>query len=103
MRGRQPTPIGNVVAELMSRKGLGRQRSAEQRESVWRDVIGADLAEMTRCGEVRRRRLEVVVANSTLMQELTFRKEEIIEALRHQLPELVVEDIRFRVGSVTKQ
>ncbi|MEK6248649.1 MAG: DUF721 domain-containing protein [Planctomycetales bacterium] len=102
MRSKRPVAIGNIVAELMSRKGFGRQRSAQQRETIWQEVVGADLAQMTRCGEVRRRRLEVVVANSTLMQELAFRKEEIIEALQHQLPELVVEDIRFRVGPISR-
>ena len=95
-----PVRIGNVVAEIMSRKGLGRRQSVEQREEVWRDVVGSELAAMTRCGDVRRRRLEVIVANSMLIQELTFRKQELIAGLNQQLPELEVQDIRFRIGQI---
>jgi hypothetical protein len=58
---------------------------------------------MTRCGAVRRGRLEVIVANSTLIQELTFRKSEIVAGLKQRLPEWEVQDVRFRVGQVEKQ
>jgi predicted nucleic acid-binding Zn ribbon protein len=44
--------------------------------------------------------LEVLVAHSALLQELSFRKEELLEALRRQIPEEPVREIRFRLGSV---
>ena len=100
MKRRGPVPVGNVVAEILSRNGLGRPRSTEQRDAVWRNVIGEELAGMTCCGIVRRGRLDVIVANSTLMQELTFRKSELVEGLKQQLPELEVQDIRFRIGQM---
>jgi len=99
-KGRGPTPIGNVVAEIMARRGLGRGRLAAAKRDVWRKIVGESVAELTKCGEMRRGRLEVVVANSTLMQELTFRKPEIIAALNQDIPDWNIQEIRFRVGQL---
>ncbi|NIL95972.1 MAG: DUF721 domain-containing protein [Planctomycetales bacterium] len=103
---RKPTarglqPIGNVVSELMTRHGIGRQLAARQREEAWQQAVGQRWAAHTRCGSIYRRRLEVIVASSTLMQELTFQKQEILQRLRENAPELLIEDIRFKLGAVS--
>ena len=95
---RGPVPIGNVVAEIMARRGLGRDRVAADKKEIWQQVVGESIAELTKCGEMRGGRLEVVVANSTLIQELTFRKTEIMEALNEKVSGWKVKEIRFRVG-----
>ena len=100
---REPISVGNVVAEIMARRGIGRERASGEKEQRWREVIGAELAPMTRCGEIRRGRLEIIVVNSTLMHELTFRKQEIIDQFNKQSPETVVKDIRFRIGTISSQ
>ena len=97
---RGPQPIGNIISELMARRGVGRQLSAQQRQEAWQQAVGEPLAGYTRCGSVYRRRLEVVVANSTLMQELTYQKPEILRRLHENAPELEIDDIRFKLGAV---
>ena len=93
-------PVGNVVAEIMARRGLGRERSVAEKEKIWREVVGEEMAKMTRCGEARGGRLEVVVANSMLIQELGFKKKEIIAGLNKNIPGWKLRDIRFRVGQI---
>ncbi len=93
-------PIGNVIAEIISRRGIAASRSAEACQAAWRQAVGSDLAEFTRCGEVRRKRLEVRVASSIVIQELTFQKQEILARLNEAMPELGVTDLRFRVGEI---
>ena len=95
---RGPIPVGNVVAEIMARRGLGRDRVAADKKEIWQQVVGESVAELTKCGEMRGGRLEVVVANSTLIQELTFRKKEIIAALNQKISSWNIQEIRFRVG-----
>ncbi len=95
-----PQPIGNVIAEVVSRTGIGRQRSAEARQAAWHEAAGKAFVGATRCGEVRRRKLEVIVANSLVMQELMFQKEEILVRFRKAVPEVQIDDLRFRVGVV---
>ena len=94
-----PQPIGDILAQVMARRGFARVQSAAIAEDAWREAAG-ELAAFTRVGEVRRGRLEVTVSNSTVVQELSFRKPALIEGLAKLLPDQRISDIRFRVGSV---
>jgi len=100
MNKRGPVPIADVLSELTARRGLGRVRDVEAFERAWREAAGELIAQHTRVGDIRRGRLEVIVANSTLVQELTFQKPGIIKRLNEQLPKAAVTDLRFRVGSL---
>ena len=95
-----PEPIGKIVAELMSQKGFGRVQSSAELEEAWREAAGPAIAQFTRVGTVRRGKLEVIVANSVLIQELGFQKATILEALQEKLPEKSIQDLRFKVGPV---
>ncbi len=95
-----PEPIGDILAQLMARRGFARIRSAETFDSAWQQAVGAMLAPFTRPGGVRRGKLEVTVANSTLVQELSFQKAHLLKSLAELLPDEKIEDLRFRVGPV---
>lgn len=96
-----PQPIRELVAEIITRRGIGRTRSLGVRDAAWREALGEALAKQTRPGAVRRGTLEVFVANSTLLQELTFQKTEIVTRLTRHAPELAVQNLKFRVGPIT--
>ncbi len=95
-----PQRIGNVLAELMARTGFAGRRAAKACEQAWREAAGPLAAGYSRPGRVRRGVLEVVVANSALVQELAFEKPRLLEALQRRLPEQGIRNIRFRVGSL---
>ena len=97
-RARQPRKIGRVVAQLMQRRGYAQIENARRLEEAWQSVIG-DLASFTRVGAVRRGTLEVLVASSLMMQELTFQKQRILQAMQQAYPEGKINKIRFRVGN----
>ena len=97
-RGLQP--VGNIVAEVIALRGIGRPRASDARVRAWAEAVGQPMAEMTRCGSIRRGRLEVIVANSVTMQELAYQKTEILARLNDAMPELKLRDLRFRVGPV---
>jgi len=97
---RGPQSIGNLLAELMARQGYARLQSARAYETAWREVAGPVLAPYTRIGALQRGTLEVIVANSTLMQELTFQRSTLLKALTERLPNEGIKNLRFRVGSI---
>ena len=97
---RGPQPIGEVIADIIARRGLAREVASRQRDEAWQEIMGEDLAAETRLGPVRRGRLDVIVIDSALAHELTFQKEEIIAKIEQRLPELGVTSLRFRVGSI---
>ena len=97
---RGPQTIGNVLSELMSRRGYARVQSAAAYDAAWREAAGALVAEYTRVGALRRGTLEVVVANSTLVQELGFQKQTLLTTLAQLLPDEGIQNLRFRVGNI---
>jgi predicted nucleic acid-binding Zn ribbon protein len=97
---RGPQTIGNVLSELMARRGYARVQSAGAYDAAWREASGPLLAKYTRLGPLRRGTLEVVVANSTLVQELGFQKQALLQGLARLLPDEGIKNLRFRVGSI---
>lgn len=96
----RPKRIGNVIAQLVQRRGYAQVRTADKRDQAWRTAVGAEWAASTRVGGIRRGTFEVLVANSLLMQELTFRKEQLLVSLQAALPEAGIQQIRFRIGKM---
>jgi predicted nucleic acid-binding Zn ribbon protein len=85
----------------MARRGYGRVRSAEAYEQAWREAAGSLLAQYSRVGGLRRGALEIMVANSTFLQEVTFQKAELLARLKDRLPNEGIRDLRFRLGTLS--
>ena len=101
--GRSPKKIGNVIAQLVNRRGYAQIHAAGERDEAWQTAAGAELAKMTQVSALRRGVFEVLVANSLLMQELTFRKEDLLASLQKSLPEAEVKQLKFKVGRIDEQ
>ena len=100
--GRQPKQINNVIAQVMQKRGYAQVRAAGERDQAWRSVAGEELQSNTQIGELRRGVFEVLVANSLLMQELTFRKEDLLAGLQEALPESHIKQLRFRLAQINQ-
>jgi len=99
-KARRPQAIGDVLAELMARRGFARINGNQALADAWQQAAGELLARHTRPGGIRRGVLEVIAANSTIMQELTFQKTQLLAAMARLLPEQTITNLRFRVGPV---
>lgn len=96
-----PEPIANILAELMARRGFARVQSTEALEMAWRKAAGELAGKFSRVGALKRGKLEIVVANSALVQELSFQKAALLKALVQALPDEPIKDLRFKVGPIT--
>ena len=97
---RKPKKIGDVLAQLITKRGYGRFQSIENLDAAWQAAAGEALARASRPGQLKRGVLEITVGNSTVVQELTFQKQPILATLRSQLPDTKIRDLRFRVGAI---
>jgi predicted nucleic acid-binding Zn ribbon protein len=95
-----PKPIADILAQLMARRGYARQQSAAACGDAWKSAVGESMGKFTQAGLIKRGALEVTVANSVLVQELGYRKTELLAKLTQLLPDQNIRDLRFRVGSV---
>ena len=95
-----PETIGNILSELMARRGFARIQSTEALETAWRQAAGPLAAQYTRIGAIRRGTLEIIVANSTLVQELGYQKHDILATMQQLLPDESIKSLRFRTGNI---
>lgn len=97
---RKPKKIADILAQLITARGYGRVQSDANLIAAWQQAAGETIASYTRPGRLRRGTLEVIASNSTIVQELTFQKQQVLTQLQTQLPDAHIRDIRFRVGSI---
>jgi predicted nucleic acid-binding Zn ribbon protein len=96
----KPKAIGNILAELLARRGYARVQSGGSCGAAWSEAAGEDIAAHSRAGQIRRGVLEVLVANSTLVQELSFEKTRLLKKLDELVPDEKIRDLKFRVGPI---
>lgn len=92
--------LADVMAELLTRRGYARVQATANYAEAWREAAGELLARYSRAGTVRRGTLEVIVANSTLVQEVTFQKQAILARLAGLVPDEPIHNLRLRVGPI---
>lgn len=96
---RGPLPIAEVLSRLMSRQGYANLLASDDWTDLWKEVAGKQ-AQHSRVGKCSRGVLEILVRNSTVLQELTFRKKQLLAAVQQRAPQFKVKDLRFRVGAI---
>ena len=79
---RAPRKMGDVINQLMARRGYGQIKSSEEIRAVWNEITGP-LGQQCLPGSIRRGILEVFVKNSTVLQELTLRKKALLVQLQN--------------------
>jgi len=92
-----PQPIADVLSRLMARKGYAQALAADELRTLWESAVGGLLANDSRATTVSRGILQVVVRNSTVVQELTFRRKELLARIR-ELTKQNIRGLKFRVG-----
>jgi predicted nucleic acid-binding Zn ribbon protein len=92
--------MAEVVSGLLTRRGYAQLKSTAEYAGAWQQATGPTLAPHTRVGNIRRGVLEVVVRNSSVLQELTFRKKQLLKKLTELVPAQKIRDLRFRVGTI---
>ena len=94
-----PQKIGDILTDLLAQRGYAQVTSQAALQEGWSKVVES-LDKFTRVVEVKRGKLHVIVTNSVVMQELTFRKQDLVRAMAEALPDHNIKEIRFRVGSI---
>ena len=94
---RLPRSIQSVVNTLLARTGYAQVKGNADLQEKWDEIAGAAMRGMTKTGAIKRGVLDIAVQNSAAMQELMFRKHNLVKELNEKLPGLNIRDIRFRV------
>lgn len=84
----------------MAQRGYGQQQQACVLEETWITVAGKLFAARSRAVHLRRGVLEVIVRDSSTLQELTFQKSCILRALTKEMSSERIGDLKFRIGHI---
>ncbi len=95
-----PQPIGEVFSRLMARRGFAHVQQSQDCQQALDQAVGGEFAAQCRPGRYLRGVLEVIVANSAVLQEFTFRKRRLLAQLNELLPQYKIRDLRFRIGEL---
>lgn len=91
--------MGDVVGQLLVKRGYANVQQASSLDAVWHAAVGERFVAQSKAGQVKRGVLEVFVNNSAVVQELTFVKAKLIKLLAVSAADHKIRDIKFRVGS----
>lgn len=99
---RQPRKAGDLVARVMAKRGYAASKAADHLERAWREaadrvLTDPKIAEQTTASGLTRGRLEVLVANHVVMQEVNFFRPQLLKETQLAMPEAKITAIRFKV------
>lgn len=90
-------PIKSIVRKLMSHEGYAAIEAMQQMLDRWPNIVGEELAHVSRPQKVSRRILVVAVQNSQVNAEIQFKKTKILTAIQAAAPGIQVDRVRFKV------
>jgi predicted nucleic acid-binding Zn ribbon protein len=92
------THIGDILAQALESIRKEKNDGLNRIGGCWPQVVGELLALHSSPDALKGKILRVRVATPVWLQEMRYRKAEIIEGINGALGEKVVSDIKFRVG-----
>ncbi|MGM0471165.1 MAG: DUF721 domain-containing protein [Bacillota bacterium] len=95
--------INQVLEETLTNLNLTQKIKEKKVLNIWSQVIGERIRKHTQASYINQGTLFVKVSNSTWAQQLLFLKEKFITQLNDRLEEKIVDDIRFKLGSINKK
>ncbi len=87
-----------AIRRLLARKEFAQLGQRRELEEAWSAAVPDEFRNKARCGRLVRGVLEIVVADSLSLTELTFRKREILRRLAPPAYNVPIKDLRFRIG-----
>ncbi len=99
---RRPKRTGDIIGQMMARQGYAQNKSNDELNEAWEIAVGPMFQKSTKAGRISRGVLEVHVASSAAMNQLSFQKKKLLSAMQQQLPQNKIKDIRFKLGNVAR-
>ncbi len=89
--------ISEILPGVISSMGLEDRMEELRLIKEWQSVVGKVVAERSHPREIRNEELIVAVDSNVWMQELWFRRQEILKRIGELFPRVAVKSIRFEL------
>lgn len=96
----RPKTLKTVINRVMAKKGYGQQQANSALADCWKVILPSNMEKQTRLGQIRRGTLEVFVADSGTLQQLSFLQHKLVKQLKLELPTANIRSLRFKLGEL---
>jgi predicted nucleic acid-binding Zn ribbon protein len=90
--------LGQIIEQVLRKRKMWRQYKQCLIIEQWDQLVGKEIAAVTRAWYLQRNVLRVLVRDSTWAYHLTLLKPKLIEELNRYAGENLVRDIYFQIG-----
>ncbi len=98
--GKKPQSAGELLGRLFQAPEVAKKLTSYSAFPFWKDIVGEEIARVAIPEKIiGGRLLKVRVIDAVWAQELTFRKQEIIEGFHRFGQGAIVDDVSFSIGS----
>ena len=95
-RGSKPQPLGDLMRELVEELGMSSRFGKATVISVWQDISGSQIGQVTESVRVEERRLVVKLNSASWRQELHLQRRLWCKKLNAGLGRPLIDEIVFR-------
>jgi hypothetical protein len=95
--------FGTILAGLATRLGLESKLFEGRLRRQWPELVGETVAQHTRPGQIRFKKLYIHVHNSVWLQQLTFLKPALLQKVNELAGERLVTEIVLRIGDIVHE
>jgi predicted nucleic acid-binding Zn ribbon protein len=99
---REPRSAEVLISHIIARRGFTQQLFNDELHRAWSQAAGSEFAAKTTATRIRRGVLEVLVDSSPALQQLAFRKSELLERMQTAMPAAGLRGLVFRIGVVRR-
>lgn len=96
MKRTEPKPIGDILKEFFERPYVAQRVAEGKLPQYWREVVGEQVASLTREFRLERGILYIGIASGVVRQELFYRRDELLQRLNERAKTRVVNAIIVR-------
>ncbi len=89
--------IKEILKETLEKFNLSQEN--QKLFTIWQEELG-ELAKHAQIGNFREGKLVIEVDNSIYMQELSARRESIVERVNRRMGKRFIMEVRFRLGRI---
>jgi predicted nucleic acid-binding Zn ribbon protein len=93
----QVRQIGSLVNQLMARRGYAQAFAGDDMLRLIVAEVGPEIGNSCQVGKLRAGVLQVYAGDSATLQELNFRRRDVLKRLQKEMPDSKITDVRFRI------
>lgn len=92
------TPLKGILTTVLRQCRHDLQQDPDRLKQIWNRAAGAVIASNAQPAAFKQRLLIVHVSSSVWLQELYYQKAALIERVNLEAGQIILDDIRFKVG-----